>query len=109
MAVLLHAVPLAGVCRKERSSPVPQVRARPEEMRCVGSKRTPEVGRDMLLAASIVKFSGTKAPGGNRTVWTGDRIEGGECSLDSGRLGPTFRRTAAGAPQLSAASYTCVL
>ena len=68
MAVLLHAVPLAGVCRKERSSPVPQVRARPEEMRCVGSKRTPEVGRDMLLAASIVKFSGTKAPGGNRTV-----------------------------------------
>ena len=58
MAVLLHAVPLAGVCRKERSSPVPQVRARPEEMRCVGSKRTPEVGRDMLLAASIVKFSG---------------------------------------------------
>ena len=58
MSVLLHAVPLAGVCRKERSSPVPQVRARPEEMRCVGSKRTPEVGRDMLLAASIVKFSG---------------------------------------------------
>ena len=59
MAVLLHAVPLAGGCRKERSSPVdPQVRARPEEMRCVGSKRTPEVGRDMLLAASIVKFSG---------------------------------------------------
>ena len=53
MAVILHAVPLAGVCRKERSSPVPQVRARPEEMRCVGSKRTPEVGRDMLLAASI--------------------------------------------------------
>ena len=69
MAVLLHAVPLAGVCRKERSSPVPQVRARPEEMRCVGSKRTPEVGRDMLLAASIVKFSVAKAPGGNRTVW----------------------------------------
>ena len=68
MAVLLHAVPLAGVCRKERSSPVPQVRARPEEMRCVGSKRTPEVGRDMLLAASIVKFSGPKAHGGNRTV-----------------------------------------
>ena len=68
MAVLLHAVPLAGVCRKERSSPVPQVRARPEEMRCVGSKRTPEVGRDMLLAASIVKFSVAKAPGGNRTV-----------------------------------------
>ena len=64
MAVLLHAVPLAGVCRKERSSPVPQVRARPEEMRCVGSKRTPEVGRDMLLAASIVKFSGPKAPWG---------------------------------------------
>ena len=68
MAVLLHAVPLAGVCRKERSSPVPQVRARPEEMRCVGSKRTPEAGRDMLLAASIVKFSVAKAPGGNRTV-----------------------------------------
>ena len=68
MAVLLHAVPLAGVCRKERSSPVPQVRARPEEMRCVGSKRTPEVGRDMLLAASIVKFSGPKGPVGNRTV-----------------------------------------
>ena len=68
MAVLLHAVPLAGVCRKERSSPVPQVRARPEEMRCVGSKRTPEVGRDMLLAASIVKFSVAKARGGNRTV-----------------------------------------
>ena len=68
MAVILHAVPLAGVCRKERSSPVPQVRARPEEMRCVGSKRTPEAGRDMLLAASIVKFSGALAPGGNRTV-----------------------------------------
>ena len=68
MAVLLHAVPLAGVCRKERSSPVPQVRARPEEMRCVGSKRTPEMGRDMLLAASIVKFSGPKGHGGNRTV-----------------------------------------
>jgi len=68
MSVLLHAVPLAGVYRKERSSPVPQVRARPEEMRCVGSKRTPEVGRDMLLAASIVKFSGPKAHGGNRTV-----------------------------------------
>ena len=68
MAVILHAVPLAGVCRKERSSPVPQVRARPEEMRCVGSKRTPEVGRDMLLAASIVKFSVAKARGGNRTV-----------------------------------------
>ena len=49
-------------------SPVPQVRARAEEMRCVGSKRTPEVGRDMLLAASIVKFSGALAPGGNRTV-----------------------------------------
>ena len=32
MAAILHAVPLAGVCRKERSSPVPQVRARPEEM-----------------------------------------------------------------------------
>ena len=69
MAVLLHAVPLAGVCRKERSSPVPQVRARPEEMRCVGSKRTPEKGRDMLLPASIVKFSGPKGHGGNRTVW----------------------------------------
>ena len=50
------------------SSAVPPVRAGPEEMRCVGSKRTPEVGRDMLLAASIVKFSGAKAPGGNRTV-----------------------------------------
>ena len=72
MAVLLHAVPLAGVCRKERSSPVPQVRARPEEMRCVGSKRTPEVGRDMLLAASIVKFSGPKrAIGGKLTVSPG--------------------------------------
>ena len=71
MAVLLHAVPLAGVCRKGCSSPVPQVRAWPEEMRCVGSKRTPEVGRDMLLAASIVKFSVAKAHGGNRTVWVG--------------------------------------
>ena len=68
MSVLLHAVPLAGVCRKERSSPVPQVRARPEEMRCVGSKRTPEVGRDMLLAASIVKFSGQK-PLGEIALW----------------------------------------
>ena len=68
MAVLLHAVPLAGVCRKERSSPVPQVRARPEEMRCVGSKRTPEVGRDMFLAASIAKSSGTLGLQGNRTV-----------------------------------------
>ena len=68
MAVLLHAVPLAGVCRKERSSPVPQVRARPEEMRCVGSKRTPEVGRDMLLAASIAKSSGTLGLEGNCTV-----------------------------------------
>ena len=58
MAVLLHAVSLAGVCRKERISPVPQVRARPEEMRCVGSKRTRELGRDMLLAASIVESSG---------------------------------------------------
>ena len=56
MSVLLHAVPLAGVCRKERSSAVPPVRAGPEEMRCVGSKRTPELGRDMLLAASIVKL-----------------------------------------------------
>ena len=71
MAVLLHAVPLAGVCRKERSSPVPQVRARPEEMRCVGSKRTPEVGRDMLLAASIVKFSGAKAPLGEIALCCG--------------------------------------
>ncbi len=72
MSVLLHAVPLAGVCRKERSSAVPPVRAGPEEMRCVGSKRTPEMGRDMLLAASIVKFSGPKLHGGNRTVdaWT---------------------------------------
>ena len=70
MSVLLHAVPLAGVCRKERSSPVPQVRARPEEMRCVGSKRTPEMGRDMLLAASIVKFSGPKSHAGylNRAI-----------------------------------------
>ena len=68
MAVLLHAVPLAGVCRKERSSPVPQVRARPEEMRCVGSKRTRELGRDMLLAASIVESSVAKAHGRNRTV-----------------------------------------
>ena len=50
------------------SSAVPPVRAGPEEMRCVGSKRTPEMGRDMLLAASIVKFSGALAPGGNRTV-----------------------------------------
>ena len=48
MAVLLHAVPLAGVCRKERSSPVPQVRARPEEMRCVGSKRTPKLGHSLV-------------------------------------------------------------
>ena len=47
MAVILHAVSLAGVCRKGRSSPVPQVRARPEEMRCVGSKRTRELGRDV--------------------------------------------------------------
>ena len=74
MAVILHAVSLAGVCRKERSSPVPQVRARPKEMRCVGSTRTPEVGRDMLLAASIVKFSGAKAPGGNRTVMTAQTL-----------------------------------
>ena len=50
-----------GVCRKGRSSPVPQVRERPEEMRCVGSKRTRELGRDMLLAASIVKSSVAKA------------------------------------------------
>ena len=41
MAVLLHAVPLAGVCRKERSSPVPRVRARPEEMRCAPHSRPP--------------------------------------------------------------------
>ena len=41
MAVLLHAVPLAGVCRKERSSPVPQVRAWPEEMRCAPHSRPP--------------------------------------------------------------------
>ena len=68
MAVILHAVPLSGVCRKGRPSPVPQVRARPEEMRCVGSKRTRELGRDMLLAASIVKFSVPKAHGRNRTV-----------------------------------------
>ena len=68
MAVILHAVSLAGVCRKGRSSPVPQVRARPEEMRCVGSKRTRELGRDMLLAASIVKSSVAKAHGRNRTV-----------------------------------------
>ena len=73
MSVLLHAVPLAGVCRKERSSAVPPVRAGPEEMRCVGSKRTPEMGRDMLLAASIVNFSGPKAPGGNRTVFADRR------------------------------------
>ena len=65
MAVILHAVSLAGVCRMERTSPVPQVRARPEEMRCVGSKRTRELGRDMLLAASIVKFFlGTRRPMG---------------------------------------------
>ena len=63
MAAILHAVPLAGVCRKGRSSPVPQVRARPEEMRCVGSKRTRELGRDMLLAASIVESSVAKAHG----------------------------------------------
>ena len=69
MAVILHAVPLSGVCRKGRPSPVPQVRARPEEMRCVGSKRTRELGRDMLLAASIVKFSVPKAHGRNRTVF----------------------------------------
>jgi hypothetical protein len=42
--------------------------AAPEEMRCVGSKRTPELGRDMLLAASIVKSSVAKAHGRNRTV-----------------------------------------
>ena len=44
------------------------MRARPEEMRCVGSKRTRELGRDMLLAASIVKFSVPKAHGRNLTV-----------------------------------------
>ena len=70
MAAILHAVPLSGVCRKGRSSPVPQVRERPEEMRCVGSKRTRELGRDMLLAASIVKSSVAKAHGRNRTVET---------------------------------------
>jgi hypothetical protein len=69
MAAILHAVPLSGVCRKGRSSPVPQVRERPEEMRCVGSKRTRELGRDMLLAASIVKSSVAKAHGRNRTVF----------------------------------------
>jgi hypothetical protein len=37
-------------------------------MRRVGSKRTRELGRDMLLAASIVKFSVPKAHGKNRTV-----------------------------------------
>ena len=43
--------------------------ARPEEMRCVGSKRTRELGRDMLLlAASIVESSRAKAHGRNRTV-----------------------------------------
>ena len=75
MAVILHAVSLAGVCRKGRSSPVPQVRARPEEMRCVGSKRTRELGRDMLLAASIVKSSVAKAHGRNRTVMPMDMPE----------------------------------
>ena len=70
MAAILHAVPLSGVCRKGRSSPVPQVRERPEEMRCVGSKRTRELGRDMLLAASIVKSSVAKAHGRNRTVYS---------------------------------------
>ena len=64
MAVILHAVPLAGVCRKERSSPVPQVRARPEEMRCVGSKRTREVGRDIVFFASIVRILGSEGPWG---------------------------------------------
>ena len=34
----------------------------------MGSKRTRELGRDMLLAASIVKSSGPKANGRNRTV-----------------------------------------
>ena len=82
MAVILHAVPLSGVCRKGRPSPVPQVRARPEEMRCVGSKRTRELGRDMLLAASIVKFSVPKAHERNRTV----SAEGKKLSLSSGNL-----------------------
>ena len=81
MAAILHAVPLSGVCRKGRSSPVPQVRERPEEMRCVGSKRTRELGRDMLLAASIVKFSVPKAHGRNRTVSAGKKK-----SLSSGNL-----------------------
>ena len=82
MAAILHAVPLSGVCRKGRSSPVPQVRARPEEMRCVGSKRTRELGRDMLLAASIVKSSVAKAHGRNRTV----SAEKQKLSLSSGNL-----------------------
>ena len=80
MAAILHAVPLSGVCRKGRSSPVPQVRERPEEMRCAGSKRTRELGRDMLLAASIVKFSVPKAHGRNRTV-SAEKL-----SLSSGNL-----------------------
>ena len=37
-------------------------------MRCVGSKRTRELGRDMLLAASIVESSVAKAHGRN-PVW----------------------------------------
>jgi len=82
MAVILHAVPLSGVCRKGRPSPVPQVRARPEEMRCVGSKRTRELGRDMLLAASIVKFLVREGP------WEKSHCVGGEkkLSLSSGNL-----------------------
>jgi hypothetical protein len=86
MAAILHAVPLSGVCRKGRSSPVPQVRERPEEMRCVGSKRTRELGRDMLLAASIVKSSVAKAHGRNRTV------------RNRGRRTTSVRRRASGTP-----------
>ena len=103
MSVILHAVPLAGVCRKERSSPVPQVRARPEEMRCVGSKRTPEVGRDMLLAASIVKFSGTKRPLGEIALCTAEQSRGRRravrtrhqrvCSIHATFHGPSTSRT----------------
>ena len=78
MAAILHAVPLSGVCRKGRSSPVPQVRERPEEMRCVGSKRTRELGRDMLLAASIVKSSVAKAHG-----VSGTSLAGGGALLNS--------------------------
>ena len=83
MAAILHAVPLSGVCRKGRSSPVPQVRERPEEMRCVGSKRTRELGRDMLLAASIVKSSVAKAHGRNRTVHDPARYHRVSCRRSS--------------------------